>query len=128
MSDILKGHPMMGRPFRPVALGVTILMLAFVAIPVFNLGEHAREGGDVINAVFGVVAAAMLSVGWWTSSLRWAERGLAVAMFAYIFRLVHLLLTEGFSDHVSLAFGVTVIIAGSYVLEANDRRDREWTQ
>jgi peptidoglycan/LPS O-acetylase OafA/YrhL len=128
MTDALPNVRILGRPFKPVALGVTVLMLGLVIIPVFNLGGFGRGVSSGIASCIAAVAAAMLIWGWVRNDLRWTERGLAVACFAYASRLVYLLLIRPMGDSVMLALGVLIIIAGSYILEANDRRVREWTQ
>jgi hypothetical protein len=125
--DTFPDKEFLGRPFKPVALGVTFMMLGLVAIPIFNLGAEGRDIFDWVAAGFALAAAGLLSAGWWTARLRLAEYGLAVATFAYLLRFTHLLIKEAGGDSPTLAFGVLVIIAGSYVLEANDRRVREWT-
>lgn len=132
MSDILQGHPVFGRPFRPVALGVTILMLSFIAIPVFGLAESHVDSGrgwfDLFNMAAAGTSAGLLITGWWRQSLKLAEWGLLVATFAYMMRVTHLLIEEPMGSGPWLATGVLVIIAGSYILEVDDRRRKEWTR
>jgi peptidoglycan/LPS O-acetylase OafA/YrhL len=128
VTDALPGVTVFGRPFKPVSLGVTVLMVGLVIIPVFDLGGFGRGMSSGIASVIALVAAGMLGWGWWRNNLRWTERGLAVACFAYASRLIYLIFVRPAGDSVMLALGVLVIIAGSYVLEANDRRAREWSQ
>jgi xanthine/uracil permease len=127
VTDTLPGRSILGRPFKPVALGVTILMIGLSVIPVFNLGLYGRDWFDWILSTVSLAAAGLLVTGWWKNDTRWTERGLAVATFVYLARFIYLVLIEPLEDSVSLAFGVLVIIAGSYILESNDRRTREWT-
>jgi peptidoglycan/LPS O-acetylase OafA/YrhL len=127
MTDVLPGRTILGRPFKPVALGVTILMIGLAIIPIFDLGGHGRDWFDWALSATATAAAGLLTYGWWRNDLRWTERGLAAATFAYLARLIYLILLEPFEDSVALALGVLIIIAGSYILESNDRRTREWT-
>lgn len=126
--DTFPGRLVFGRPFKPVSLGVTILMLGLVIIPIFNLGEEGRDAFDWVTATFALISAGLLIAGWWKDKVQFAEWGLLLGVFAYLLRTTHLVTREPEGDSVALAVGVLVIIAGSYVLEANDRRKLEWTR
>lgn len=128
MTDTLPNVSVFGRPFKPVALGVTVLMLGLVIIPVFSLGDEGRDAFDWVTAAFALIAAVLLIVGWWRDRLRFAEWGLLCGVFAYLLRTTHLITREPEGDSVALAVGVLIVIAGSYVLEANDRRRIEWNR
>jgi xanthine/uracil permease len=127
-NDVIANRALLGRPFKPVALGVTILMIGLSVIPVFNLGLYGRDWFDWVLSTVSLFAAGLLVTGWWKNDTRWTERGLAVATFVYLARFIYLVLVEPLEDSVSLAFGVLIIISGSYIMESNDRRVQAWNQ
>ena len=124
MNDVIGGVKVVGRRFKPVALGVTIIMIGLAVAGVLKWGTFSGYGGPllVLQIAASAVAAGLLIYGWWKDRERWAEWGLLVATFAYLERAVYLTIADTFGDSVLLAYGVLVIIAGSYVLEANDNR------
>lgn len=124
MTGDLKGVRWMGRRFKPVALGVAIMMLGLVVAGLFNLGGYDYEHFQRLGALFPLAAVGLLFWGWWKDDDRWAEYGLAVAFFTYLGRALFLAIEDPTGDSVLLALGTTVIIGGSYILEVQNRMVR----
>lgn len=123
-NDTINGVKLLGRPFKPVALGVTILMIGLIAIGLFNLGDYPHRPFQLVGTVFPAAAAVLLILGWAKVNTKWTGFGLALALFTYLGRVIFLAIEDPISDNLLLAFGATIVIAGSYVLEVNDEGDR----
>ena len=121
MNDEIQGVKVAGRRFKPVAFGVTIMMLGLVVAVVFGLG-YERSMFTWFEGVVAAAAIGLLVAGWIKDSVNWTKWGLLVATFAYLMRFVFLLIIDPLGDSVLLALGVLMVIAGSYVLEVQDRR------
>lgn len=121
MNDTLQGTKLLGRRFKPVALGVTIMMLGLVVAGLWNLGGYDFEVFQRIGALIPLIAAGLLVWGWWKDSTVWTRYGLAVAFFAYLGRSIFLAFEDPLGDSLLLALGTTVIIGGSYVLEVQNK-------
>jgi hypothetical membrane protein len=124
MSDTIPGITLGGRKVRPVAFGVTVLMVGLVAIGVFNLGDYPHRPFQLAGSVFPAAAAILLITGWVKNNGKLTGYGLALALFTYLGRVIFLAIEDPVSDNLLLAFGVTIILAGSYVLEVNNRGGR----
>lgn len=124
MTGDLKGVRWMGRRFKPVALGVAIMMLGLVVAGLWNLGGYDYPVFQRFGALFPLAALVLLFWGWWKDDDRWAQYGLAVAFFSYLGRAIFLTIEDPLGDSVLLALGTTVIIGGSYILEVQNRGAR----
>lgn len=124
MNDTIPGLTLFGRRFKPVALGVLVLMVGLAFANALDLGNYEHLVFQWIQAALAASAAALLVTGWVRHSTAFTRYGLALALFVYVARLVFLLLEDPLGDSVLLAFGVVIIIAGSYVLETHDAGGR----
>lgn len=117
----LEGVTVLGRPVKPVALGLSILMVALVAINIADAGELRDAAlGDGI-AVMAGTAAVCLWVGWIARSQRMAEAGLLLSTVVYVLRSAFIAFDAGFgSIGVYLGAGAAVIAGGAYLLETWD--------
>ena len=124
MNDVIPGIRVLGRRFKPVALGVTIIMIGLTIAGLFRWGtfEDYNPFFLILQIAASAVSAGLLIYGWFADRERWAEWGLLIGTFAYLERAVLLTFVDTFGDSVLLAYGVLVIIAGSYFLEASDNR------
>lgn len=122
MNDELEDVKVVGRKFKPVAFGVTVVMIGLAVAALFKLGTYSGHATAFtwVQAIVALVAAGMLSYGWFHSDLKWTRYGLAAAVFAYLMRTIFLMIEDPLGDSVMLAVGFLIIIAGSYVLEAQD--------
>lgn len=128
MNDEIVGVRFLGRKFKPVAFGVTLMMLGLLLASVFRLGTYsmATSAGVALESLTAGASAALLLAGWVRGNVRFTEWGLLVGIFAYLSRFVYLLFLDLLGDSVMLALGVLIIIAGSYVLEVQDRGGQRW--
>jgi len=123
VSDVI-GVRVAGRRFKPVALGVVVMMLGLIVAGLWNLGGYEHETFQRVGAIVPLAAIVLLVWGWWKDSDKLEQYGLAVAFFAYLGRLIFLAIEDPVGDSLLLALGTTVIIGGSYVLEVQNRGGR----
>lgn len=119
----LDGVLFLGRPLKPLALGMAVLMLT---LSVYNVLHLSAFGGlflgDVV-AVLAAVAVVTLTVGWYYGSQRMAEAGLLLAATVYVTRSAFLLFVSGpGTEGVYLGLGAAVMAGGAYLLESWDER------
>ena len=120
----LPGLMPFSRPIKPVALGMSLLMLTLVVVNLTNVGELKDTAlGDAI-AVMAGAAAVCLWAGWLARSQRMAEAGLLLAAVTYVTRSAFILLDLGPGNMgVWLGAGAAVIAGGAFLLESwEDRR------
>lgn len=112
-----------GRPVKPVALGLAIMMLIFAIFNVLNLDVfYVSIWGDVVGLT-AFASFAIFTVAWIINSQRLAEYGLALAAGVFIARCIALLLINGWeAQGVYFSAGAAIIAAGSYFLERTDPR------
>lgn len=121
MSGDVVGVRLAGRRFKPVALGITVMMLGLVVAGLWNLGGYDYPMFQRLGALVPLAAAVMLTWGWWKESDRLAQYGLLVAFFSYLGRSLFLAIEDPLGDSLLLALGTTIIIGGTYVLEVQNR-------
>lgn len=124
MTDLGPEARWRGRRVKPVALGVTVMMVGLTIAGILNLGEYPYYGFQAVGALVPAAAAALLAYGWWKNDTRWTRYGLELGFFTYVGRAVFLAIVDPFGDSLLLALGTTIIIGGTYILET---RDRPWT-
>lgn len=117
----LEGLTFFNRPIKPVALGITVLM---VSITVFNLQHDGVFGSTLLAtsvALLAFTSAVCLTAGWLGRLQQMAEIGLLLASITYVIRGSFLLLLLGPSEQgVWLSLGASVISGGSFLLERWD--------
>lgn len=119
----LDGVRLFGRPLKPLALGMMMLM---VTLTVYNVTHSSAFGelilGDVV-AVLAGTAAVTLFLGWLRESQRMAEAGLLLAATVYVTRSAFLLFVGGpVTEGVYLGLGAAVMAGGAFLLESWDER------
>jgi hypothetical protein len=116
---------LLGRPIKPVAFGLSIIMITFVFANYFDTGVlGASEWGDVVG-LMSLAAAVTLNWGWFKNSQRAAEYGLLLSTLVLTIRAIFILLTLGPSiQNFWLSSGVAIVAGGSFLLERLDPRDR----
>jgi hypothetical protein len=111
----------LGRPLKPVALGMAVLMLTLTVVNLLNLGDlGATSFGDLVSIMSGASFITLMG-GWIGKSQQAAEAGLLLACITYVLRSSFLFLTNGPSSHgVYLGIGAAIIAGGAYLLEKWD--------
>ncbi len=111
----------LGRPVKPVAFGLGIYMVAFMAYNLLDRGVFGpSRWGDVLAVVAGA-ALTLLVVSWVANSQRLAEVGLLLSSTVFFIRGLFLLLTVGASSEgVYYSIASAIIAGGSYFLERAD--------
>jgi len=111
-----------GRPFKPVALGLSLAMLVLVVV---NLEDTGRLGATWTGDVVAVLAGASfltLMAGWWTRSQLLAEYGLVLACATYVLRGTFLALTIFPDQSMWFSFSTAIVAGGAFLLERTDPR------
>jgi len=114
-----------GRPIRPFHLALALSCGFLSALEYVNSTPLSTTGfGDVLGVV-AVLAAVLLTVGWWGRSDRAAEWGLLLAAGVWAQRAAAVLLTDTVTfGTVELTAGLSaswaVGAAGAYWLERAD--------
>jgi hypothetical protein len=113
------GWLIFGRPFKPVALGLSIAMIVLVTVNIHGTG-HLGEGwlGHIVAAISGT-SLVFLVGGWWARWQIWAEIGLLLAAFTYITSGLFLLFTDWTEQSAYFAFSTALIAGGAFWLEVN---------
>lgn len=111
------------RPFKPVALGISIIMIVLCISGIANTGLLTTTiWGDIVSVLSGATAL-LLFVGWYTRSQRLAEIGLLSSTFVFVTVFSFLLLTVSTTQtSIWISLGYTVVAGGSYLLEKEDQR------
>lgn len=111
------------RPFKPVALGISIIMIVLCISGIANTGLLTTTiWGDIVSVLSGATAL-LLFVGWYTRSQRLAEIGLLSSTFVFVVVFSFLLLTVSTTQtSIWISLGYTVVAGGSYLLEKEDPR------
>ena len=109
----------LGRPFKPVALGFCVSMPALAIYNYLDVGILGDSGwGDAIGAVAGI-SFVLLIGGWFWSKQQMTEHGLLLVFVAYLARALWFLFTVGLSSQsLWLSLSVVIIGGGSFFLEA----------
>ena len=121
----LNGFIFLGRPIKPVAFGMSILMMTLTFINVFDVGLFGNSLlGDVV-AVLSFGSFVLLILGWFGNLQPLVEYGLLIASAVYVIRGSFVMLTFGLSNEgVWQSFGTAVIAGGAYLLERLDSHPR----
>lgn len=117
----LDGVTLLGRPIKPVALGISVIMASYTLFNVLNLGVFQDIIlGNVLSVIAGM-SFVLLTVGWWGKSQKMAEWGLLAAAVTFLLRSSFVFLVGGFKDErVYLTLGMVTISCGAYLLERWD--------
>lgn len=115
----IDGVTVFGRPFKPVALGLSIAMTVLVVVNVHGTG---RLGEGWLGHVIAVIAASslfFLVAGWWARWQVWAEIGLLLACSTYLIRGIFLAFTDWQDQAMWFSFSTALIAGGAFWLEVN---------
>jgi xanthine/uracil permease len=113
----------LGRPFEPLLLGLTLTMV-IVALANWQASDRGTQYPlSVIVAIAASVAAVMLVIGWCCKTRRLVEYGLLAVVLAYSTRAWFILISnDGIDNAVWFSLATVIMAGGAYFLEANDRR------
>lgn len=119
----------LGRPVKPVGLGVSILMLTLFSFNIFDAGVFGDMFlGDIV-AVSAAVSAILLFTGWIKGSQKLAIYGFLLATITYMTRSAFIALYVSPVDlGVYAGLGAAVIAGGSFLLETWDEGNDKWNQ
>ena len=113
----LTGVSFFGRPFKPVSLGLVVIMTTLLVYNLTNTGIFGdRVGGDIVAAA-AAVSIGLLTASWWARSQWMLEVGLFLACLTYIGRTAYLLMVKPEAEGVALGLGIIIIAGGAYLLE-----------
>ena len=119
----LEGLTFFNRPIKPVALGITVLM---IVLTIFNIQEDGIFGDTVLAtgiALMAFTSAACLCFGWFGRGQMMAAAGLLLASITCVVRSVFALLVIGPADQTMwLSLGAGIISGGAFLLERWDVR------
>jgi hypothetical protein len=124
-SQDLPGIRVWGRPVKPVAFGLMLLLATLAWSNAANVGLFANNvWGDVVG-VLAAVGAVLFAVGWWGRWQTVAEAAFGVATAVLAARAAALFWLDGPTEQsVYLSVSVAVIAGGSLLLERLDPRGR----
>lgn len=119
-----EGWDVLGRPLRPVALGLALLC---AILAVANATATDAIGPSVWRHVVAVVAAldaVLFLAAWWTGRVAWMRVALLAAVGVHVARAAFFVLVLGVSSlgvpDLWQGLAVAVIAGGSYLLEKGD--------
>ena len=113
----------LGRPVKPVSLGVAIFMLVFTVFNITDLGVFGTNRYGDIVAIVAAASLTLLVLAWIINSQRLTEYGLLLASTVFVIRGTFLGLTLSWSrQDVYFSLAMFIISAGSYFLERVDSR------
>lgn len=121
----IEGKVVWGRPVKPLAGFMSLLMLVFTVFNILNRGVLEELWlGDIV-AVVASIAAVCFWVGWFGRVQKMAEAGLLIAAFAYVTRASFIFFVVGPSNQEfweSLFTGG--LVAAAFYLEASDPKNK----
>ena len=120
----IEGRKMFGRPVKPLAGFMALLMFTYMIFNISNQGVLKDLWlGDVVSIISGIAACCLL-IGWFGRVQKMAEYGLLIASFVYITRASFIFFVVGPS---SLDFWEALwtggLVASAFYLEANDPKN-----
>lgn len=118
----IPGVRLLGRPLKPVALGLTLTMIIVAQSNFRGADRGTQYPLSMVLAVAAAVAAVTLAVGWISRRQRIAELGLLLVVGVYTARAAFIQMVSPFDQAVWFSLATVVIAAGAYVLEASDHR------
>lgn len=116
----------LGRPVKPVAVGLIVAMAALVLTGLVGTGLLGGTHWGYTVAVAAAASFVTFIVAWVRCSQRLAEAALALAFFTMSARTVFLFITVGASQPAAwLSLSLTIVAGGSYWLERGDSNGRQ---
>lgn len=121
----IPGLRVLGRPLKPVALGLTLTMVIIAQSNFRGADRGTQYPLSVVLGIAAVAAAVTLLVGWIKGLQKVAEIGLLLVVGVYVARATFIQMSSPFDQAVWFSLATVIIAGGSYVLEASeDRRGR----
>lgn len=118
----LPGVTFLGRPLKPVAFGLTLMMI-IIAQSNFRGADRGTEYPlSVVLGIAAVAAAVTLIIGWATGRQTIAEIGLLTVVCVYVTRAAFIQFSTPWDQAVFFSLSTAIIAGGSYILEASERR------
>lgn len=119
------GKLIWGRPVKPLAFIMSLLMVVFMIYNILDKGVLTDLWlGDII-AVLAGVAAFCLWFGWFGKGQRMAEVGLLLAGFVYITRASFIFLLDGPGSQAFWESALTgCLVSAAFYLEASDPKNK----
>lgn len=131
MVSNLKRHRFLGRPVKPLALG-----LIFALFPISVNGWVLAFGGqallnstgdDMAIGIIATLALLLMVVGWFRKSQLIFEAALLFVVGAFTARAFLFLFLDPYPLEAMMPLSVAVFAAGAYVLEREGQvRGEEW--
>lgn len=119
----------LGRPLKPVALGLALTMTIVAQSNLRNMDRGTVPPLSYLVAAIAAAAVIALAGGWIGRNQRLAEIGLLLVVGAYATRAAFIYLSSGFDQAVFFSLATVIIAGGSYLLEASSRRgELPWTR
>jgi len=110
----------LGRPFKPVAFGLALVMVILIVVNIFDTGRLGDSwAGDVV-AILGGISLLALVGGWWAKSQHMAEVGLLFAGSTLVMRGLFTMFTAWPDQSEWFSYSLAVIAWGAYLLERMD--------
>jgi hypothetical protein len=114
---------LLGRPVKPVSLGISIFM---AVLTIFNLADTGVFGASLYGDIIAVISASsftLLVLAWIINSQLLTEYGLLLASTVFVVRGTFLGLTLSWGrQDVYFSLAMFIISAGSYFLERTDSK------
>jgi peptidoglycan/LPS O-acetylase OafA/YrhL len=119
------GITVWGRPFKPVALGLTLTMLVVAQANLRGYDRGTEPPLAYVVAFLAGAAIVCMVYGWIGRSQRAAEAGFLLVVAAYTTRAAFIQMSNPWDAAVWFSLASVIIAGGAYMLEATDRGRRE---
>lgn len=109
-----------GRPFKPVAFGLAMVMTILVIVNVADTGRLGSNWiGDVVAILAGTSLLALIG-GWWAKGQHMAEIGLLLAGSTLVMRGLFVMFTAWPDQSEWFSFAMAFVAWGAFLLERMD--------
>jgi hypothetical protein len=118
----LDGIRVWGRPFKPVAFGLTLAMLIIAQSNLRGLDRGTIPPLSYMVAAIAGAAIGFMVAGWVTGRQRLEEAGLLLVVAAYATRAAFIQINNPWDQAVFFSLSTVIIAGGAYMLEADSRK------